>query len=148
MPNISGIYKQECIFCEKDKSVISFNSREKLVKVTQLIVDETLWNIATEECDHMALASREIVVAEAHYHRSRYREYTRPKKQKQGLGCNISGDTQDAEFDAFSDQFEHIRAEVLEKQRVMPMTEVTNQFVLFARQTGIEKVIIVSEKPP
>ena len=90
------------------------------------------------------LASREIVAAEAHYHRSCYREYTRPKKQ--GLGCDISDDTQEAEFDAFSDLFEHIRAEVLEKQRVIPMTEVTNQFELFARQRGIEKVRQTAKK--
>ena len=84
------------------------------------------------------LTSREIVAAPAHYHRSYYHEYTRLKKQ--GIGCDISDDTEDAEFDSFSDLFEHIRAEVLEKQRVIPMTEVTNQFELFARQRGIEKV--------
>lgn len=50
MPNISRIYKQECMFCEKDKYFRSSNSREKLVKATQLGVDETLRNIATEKC--------------------------------------------------------------------------------------------------
>ena len=115
-----------------------------MVKVTQLRVDETLRNIATEKCDHkiVALTSREIVAAEAH---SCYHEYTRPKKQ--GLGCDISDDTQYAEFDALSDLFEHIRAEVLEKQRVIPMTtEVTNQFALFSRQRGIEKVRETAKK--
>ena len=45
------------------------SSPEKLVKATQLRVDETLRNIATENCDHkiMSLTSREIVAAEAHY---------------------------------------------------------------------------------
>lgn len=111
-----------------------------MVKAAQLRVDETLRNIATKKCDHkiMALTSREIVAAEAHYHRSCYRGYARPKNQ--GFGCDISDDTQDTEFDAFSDLVEHIRAEVLEKQRVIPMTEATNQFELFARQRGIEKV--------
>ena len=66
----------------------------------------------------MALTSREIVAAEAHYHRSCYREYTRPKKQ--GLGCDISDDTQDIDFDAFSDLFEHIIAEVLEFGELSP----------------------------
>ena len=51
-PNISRIYKQECIFYEKDKYVRSSNSREQLVKATHLRVDETLRNIATEKCDH------------------------------------------------------------------------------------------------
>lgn len=98
MPNSSHIYKQECIFCEKGNYVRSSNSREKLVTATQLRVDETLRNIATEKFDHkiMALTSREIVAAEAHYHRSCYSRYTRPKKQ--GLGCDISDDTRDAEF--------------------------------------------------
>ena len=92
----------------------------------------------------IALTSREIVAAEAHYHRSCYREYTRPKKQ--GLGCDISDDTQDAEFDAFSDLFEHIRAQVLEKQRVITMSEATNQFQLFATQRRIEKVRETAKK--
>lgn len=57
---------------QKDKYGRSSNSRKKLVKVTQLRVDETPRNIATEKCDHkiVALTSREIVAAEAHscYH--------------------------------------------------------------------------------
>ena len=58
-----------------------------MVKAAQLRVDETLRNIATEKCDHeiMALTSREIVVAEAHYHRSCYRGYTRPKSKDSGV---------------------------------------------------------------
>lgn len=34
----------------------------------------------------------------------------------------------------------------MEKQRVIPMTEVTNQFELFARQRGIEKVRETAKK--
>ena len=56
-PNIFLIYKQECIFCEKDMYVRSSNSREKLVKATQLRVDETLRNIATEKCDHKVMVN-------------------------------------------------------------------------------------------
>ena len=56
-PNISLIYKRECIFCEKDKYVRSPNSREKLVKAIQLRVDETLRNIATEKCDHKIMVN-------------------------------------------------------------------------------------------
>ena len=42
MPNISRIYKQECIFCEKDKYFRSSHSREKMVKATKHGVDESL----------------------------------------------------------------------------------------------------------
>ena len=116
-------YTNRNVSSVKKTNMLDPNSREKLVKVVQIRVDETQRNIATEKCDHkiMALTSREIVAAEAHYHRSCYRVYTRPKQL--GLRCDISDDTQDAEFDVFSDLFEHIRAEV-EKQRVIPMTEV------------------------
>ena len=91
-----------------------------MVKATQLRVDKALRNIATEKCDHetMALTSREIVAAGAHYHRSCYRECTRPKKQ--GLWCDRSDDTQDVEFDVFSDLFEHIRQRYWKNRELSP----------------------------
>ena len=77
----SRVYQQECIFCERPKYVNRM--LEKLVKATQLRADKTLCQIATTRCDKkiMAITSREIVAAEAHYHRSCYRDYTRPAQQ-------------------------------------------------------------------
>lgn len=66
----SRVYYKECIFCERPKYVN--RTLEKLVKATQLRVDQTLRQIATERCDEriLAITSRDIVAAEAHYHRT------------------------------------------------------------------------------
>ncbi|KAK3754240.1 hypothetical protein QZH41_007590 [Actinostola sp. cb2023] len=77
------IFSTQCIFCERPKYVN--RTLEKLVKATQLRVDQTLRQIATGRCDQriLAITSRDIVAAEAHYHRSCYRDYTRPAQQQQ-----------------------------------------------------------------
>ena len=67
-----------CIFCEKDKYVKGTNSKEKLVKCCELRADETIKQRALQICEANILASREVVAAEAHYHRTCYRDYTRP----------------------------------------------------------------------
>lgn len=43
---------------KKTNMFISSNSREKMVKATQLRVDETLRNIATEKCDHKIMVNK------------------------------------------------------------------------------------------
>lgn len=121
---------EKCIFCSKDKYVRSLNSREKLVKAAQLRVDKTLRDTAVKKCDEkiLAVTSRDIVAAQAHYHRSCYREYTRPTKTSQASAS--SDEEMDAEYDAFSDLFEYIRAVVLDKQKVVSMTDLAKELEL------------------
>ena len=61
------VYSKDC----------STSSREPLVKAAQLRVDKTLREKALAKCDQkiLAVTSRDIVAAEAHYHRSCYTEY-------------------------------------------------------------------------
>ena len=68
------------VYC-KDKYIRSTSSREPLVKAAQLRVDKTLREKALAKCHQtiLAVTSRDIVAAETHYHRSCYREYTRPE---------------------------------------------------------------------
>ena len=75
-------YSDDCIFCGKVKYVRSTSSRETLVKAAQLRVDKTLREKALIKCDEniLAVTSRDVVAAEAYYHRSCYRDYTRPEK--------------------------------------------------------------------
>lgn len=133
----SRVYQQECIFCERLKYVNRI--LEKLVKATQLRVDQTLRQIATTRCDEkiLAITSRDIVAAEAHYHRSCYRDYTRPDQQRQSEKSE-PGD--DAEYDAFSDLFQFIRTEVLDSQVVTTMIELTKKLESFLQSRGIEKL--------
>ena len=77
----SCVYAQEFIFCEKVKHVKRI--REKLVKASQFSVDNKLCKIAVPKCEKkiLAITSRDIAAAEARYHRSCYRDYTRPQQK-------------------------------------------------------------------
>ena len=131
------IYDEECIFSGKEKYVRSTNSREKLVKATQLRVDQTLRERAIRKCDEkiLAITSRDIVAAEACYHRSCYRDYTRPDKQVQD---GKVAKEYDPEEDAFSALFHFIRAHFIDKMLVVPMTDLTKKVESFVQSRGIE----------
>ena len=69
----SRVYAQECIFCEKVKYINRIH--EKVVKASQLRVDQKPRQIAVAKRDKkiLAMTCRDIVAAEARYHRSCYR---------------------------------------------------------------------------
>lgn len=73
------VYDQICIFCCKDKYQKGSKSREKLIQAVQLRADQTLRKCATQKGDEniLAVTSRDIVAAEAHYHISCYKNYMR-----------------------------------------------------------------------
>lgn len=141
----SRVYDEECIFCGKEKYVHSTNSREKLVKATQLRVDQTLREKALSKCDQkiLAVTTRDIVAAEAHYHRSCYREYTQPDKTppvQVGSSVDANQDERDAEQGAFSDLFQYIKAEVVDKQVVVSMTDLARKLESFIQSRGVDKL--------
>lgn len=78
------VYDQICIFCNKMKCLKGSKSREKLTQAVQLKADQTLRECATQKGDEkiLAVTSRDIVAAEAHYHISCYKDYTRIKKKE------------------------------------------------------------------
>ena len=71
--NPGRIYQRVCIFCEKDK--YTRNSRTTEEQCVDMHADETIRKAAAGKCDNRILAviSRELVVAEALYHKSCYR---------------------------------------------------------------------------
>ena len=81
----SRVYDPICIFCQKAKYLKRTSSREKLIKVTQLRVDQRPKECAAKKGDDKILPEtfRDIIAAEAHYHASCYRNYTRVKGQDQ-----------------------------------------------------------------
>ena len=139
----SRVYYKECIFCERLKYVN--RTLEKLVKATQLRVDQTLRKIATERCDEriLAITSRDIDAAEVHYHRTCYRDYTRPTHQQHP---EESEPKNDAEYDAFSDLFSFIRTDVLNSQVVITMNEFTKKLESFLQSRGTEKLRELTKK--
>ena len=85
----STVYDAVCIFCNKVKFQEGSRSREKLTQAVQLSVDETLRKCATLKGDEkiLALTSRDIVAAEAHYHCSCYKIYTKVKIKEREHEC-------------------------------------------------------------
>ena len=140
-PSSSRVYGKECIFCGEENYVRGTNSREKLVKATQLRVDQTLREKAISKCDEniLAVTSRDIVAAEAHYHRSCYQDFTRLEKIQDDQAAGINQEL-DPEQEAFFDLFQYIRAEVMENQLVVSMTELTRKLESFYQSRGVDEL--------
>ena len=79
-PESSGsVYAEVCIFCDrKTKYQKGTKNREKLTHAVDLRADNTIREAATKKGDTkiMAIASMELVAAEAHYHISCNKKYT------------------------------------------------------------------------
>ena len=106
-------------------------SREKLTKAVELRADQTLRECATQKGDRkiLAITSRDIVAAEAHYHLSCYKNYTRVKKKGCKHSERMSEDDayQMVEREAFADLFEHIRTVVIPSKKIVPVSSLTTK---------------------
>ena len=121
--SVSRVYDPICIFCKKVKFVKGSKSRENLTKAAELRADRTLRDCAIKKGDNkiMAITSRDIVAAEAHYHTSCYKNYTRViKKASKDDDERVSEDDtyQIVERQAFADLFEHIRTVVIPNKKI------------------------------
>ena len=79
-PTTSTTCEHVCIFCEKkSKYLKGTRNREPLLPCRDLLADHSIRKSAMEKKDSriLAIASREIVAAEACYHRTCYKGYTR-----------------------------------------------------------------------
>ena len=89
----STTYEHSCIFCEK-KYLNGTRNREPLEQCGDLRADHSIRKSAMEKKDSriLAIALREIVTAEACYHRTCYKGYTRAEPSPTGAsdGCDES----------------------------------------------------------
>ena len=100
-PTRSTTYERTCIFCNKEsKYGKGKQTRERLIQCADLRSDQTIRNIATAKHDTkiLAIVSRELVAAEACYHKSCYRNYTRPVYES----VTYAGSTEDKEYNLIS----------------------------------------------
>lgn len=105
------VYAAVCIFCNKDKFQKGSKTRVKLTKAVQLRADQTLRECAIKKGDEKILAatSRDIVAAEAHYHWSCYRNYTRARPEREGDEEDDSSTLyQRIERESYAELFEYI----------------------------------------
>ena len=134
------VYAAICIFCSKDKFQKGTRTREKLTQAVQLRADQTLHNCAIRKGDEkiIAVTSREIVAAEAHYHRLCYRNYTRAKSEHEG--GDSSNLYQKIEKESHARLFEYIRTDIFPSKKIVPIASLTAKLESFMLASGIEQM--------
>ena len=143
VPSTSRTYADKCIFCDKtDKYARKQNTREGLVMCKELRADAKVRNVATKKLDSkiLAIVSRDIVAAEAHYHRSCYRLYTRDAEQG-----DADEEQEEDEYDvavrhSYRELFQFIRMELFPDPKVMMMTEVASRLLASLESFGVDRV--------
>ena len=153
----SRVYEAKCIFCQKDMYEKVTHSREKLVQCRDLRAGETVRNAAkqnitlersTEErkVDEriLALTSRDIVAAEAQYHRTCYRIYTRSRLSEE-TESNVHTINEESEYwlvesNAYDELFEFIRLDLMKQPRLIMLTDLRDRLECSMRSQGITEI--------
>ena len=143
----SRVYNKICIVCDKKMKYIKrTNNKEPLTKCVQLRCDHAIRKAATEQKDTriLALASRDLVAAEAHYHRSCYRDFTRKfdlvdEKSIDEKELEDEPSYEDMESSAYDHLFDVIR-DLFESPRVVRLTELTQVLVVKMNEYGVTEV--------
>lgn len=156
-PSASRTYDQICIFCEKkSKYARASRSREPLIQCTDLRADDSIRTIAVAKGDSriIAVVTRELVAAEACYHRSCYRDYTRPAKVSNfnpGPESKEGDDGADENYrciesQAYEKLFEFIRSDLLENPRLIKMVDMRDLLLSFMRSMGATEITESTKK--
>lgn len=143
----STVYEKVCIFCQKTRYVKGTHSREAVILAVDLRSDKTLRDIAREKQDShiLTVTSRDIVAAEAHYHRSCYRDYTRnPSRQHHALKVEDmeTDDSQywDIEQRSYENLFDFIREEVIASPDIIALKSLTHKLIQIMQSFGVSTV--------
>ena len=138
----SRVYEKLCIFCQKaTKYVKGTRSKEPLIQAVDLRADKSVRQMAESKMDTaiLAITSRDIVAAEAHYHRSCYRTYTRvkPKESPSGSGDDIEHAYSQEEKEAYDMLFSYMRTNLFLDPRIVPMIHLIEILVSNMNSLGV-----------
>ena len=150
----SRVMDKICIFCDKQKYKKGIRTRETLVQCTDLRADKSLRDIAIQKQDDklMAILSRDIVAAEAHYHRSCYKDYCRrvPNLMPFQDSDTHPSTSDTADFDlpsystvekqAYEHMFDFIRNELFTEPKVVPMTYLSKKVSDCMKSLGVTEL--------
>jgi hypothetical protein len=142
----SRVYDKICIFCEKKtKYLKGSRSREPLTQSADLRADERVQNAALIKADQriMALTSREIVAAEAHYHVTCYKSYvkvTNPSSKKSAEGHSPPADDEyRTKVNAGMELLcKYIRGDLFLHPRIIPLTYLTSKLESHLVDMGVK----------
>ena len=148
----STTYEHVCIFCEKkSKYLKGTRNREPLVQCRDLRVDHSIRKSAMKKKDSriLAIASREIVAAEACYHRTCYKSYTRAEASPSlaSDSCSESLDEYtNLESEAYQMLFDYIRSDILADEKIVRLTELTELLASYLTSLGVEEIKLSTKK--
>ncbi len=155
-PTESRIYDAQCILCpNKAKYLKNTRTREPLVKCTTLAADTKLRNAASRKMDEkvLALLSRDIVAAEAHYHRTCYRLYIKNESENVTIDNDHGRNDTDTDREystientAYNELLSYIRNELFTNPTVIPMSDITSKLVAGMNALGCHVVKPATKK--
>ena len=92
----------------------------------------------------LAIASREIVAAEACYHRTCYKNYTRaeasPTVASVGCGESLEDKNANLESEVYQMLFDYIRSDVLANEKLVRLTEMTELLASYLTSLGVDVI--------
>ena len=98
----------------------------------------------------LAIASREIVWAEACYHRTCYKDYIRaeasPTVASHGCGESLEDEYANLEIEAYEMLFNYIRSEVLANTKIVRLTGMTELLASYLTSLGVEEIKLYTKK--
>ena len=123
-----------------------FVERPNTLKDVDLRADSTIRRAAVGKNDLriLAIVTRELVAAEACYHKSCYRDYTRNVE-----GAVSSGDKKEenacpeytsAESQSYENLFTYIEISLLQNPRIVRMAELYTLFTSFLKSQGVTEI--------
>ena len=127
-------YNKICIFCGKaSKYRRGSRSREPLRQCAELRADAKVREIAEKKMDNriLAITTRELVAAEACYHNTCYKDYTRirPDKDTDAKDEMISNEYSTTEAAAFQEVRKFMRHEFAVTECCLFMTDVYQELM-------------------
>ena len=130
------IYDKVYVFCDKaSKYQKGSNTRERLTPAVEFRADERLRKLATQRCDSkiLSITSRDIIAAEAHYHKTCYLNYTRERPSKSKTidpHCNVVKS-------AYQQLYKFIREDLLVNPRVESQNFLLSKLISFMNESEV-----------
>ncbi|KAG1659185.1 hypothetical protein GQR58_022660 [Nymphon striatum] len=131
----------------KHRYIKGQRTREPLIQCQEFRSDHAIRQAAEEKQDTkiLALSSRELVAAEAHYHRSCYKEYTRKDVSKSCVEvCDDESDDEsetsylEIEAECYQMLFSFTREHVISSLNVMRFSNIRKQLVDYMAAAGVK----------
>lgn len=126
----SKLYEEICVFCEKTKDLQGTKTREALIQCVDLHADSIIKRAAVSKNDGsiMTIVSREVIAAEACYHKPCYHDDT---KNVQGVN---------AKSQAYESLFTKTKTGLFQNQRVVRIAELYTLFTSFLKSQEVVEV--------